>query len=86
MCTKGSVLRSGVWRCNPLCTFCPYPERREEGCAWTKTVMRIIGGNHAHHWSESCASSEQIMRINGNNDADDEISNPILLTFKLFGL
>jgi len=43
-------------------------------------MMRIIGGNHAHHRSESCASSEQIMRINGNGDADDEIGNPILFT------
>jgi hypothetical protein len=48
--------------------------------------MRIIDLDDAHHQGHSCASSEQIMRINGNNDADDEISNPILLTFKLFGL
>jgi hypothetical protein len=48
--------------------------------------MRMDENRDAHHRGQSCASSEQIMRINGNNDADDEISNPILLTFKLFGL
>ena len=56
-----------------LLFFAPDADARKSSCASPETVMRIIGGNHAHHLSKSCASSRQIMRINGNNDADDLI-------------